>query len=528
MNKNETSSMRSVYMTMLSSLGYVVILLGIIVLIPCSMILFYPEERHIAHEFILPGVLSILVGYFIRTVTGGYATKNLKRHEGSFMVVLIWLVSILIGAMPFYLSKDYTFTQAVFEATSGFTTTGFTVTDVGNAPHMILFYRSILHLFGGVGLILILSTALSEVYGMQLFNAEGHRDAVVPSLKNMSRTILLIYLSLIAAGSLLYWLFGMSPFDAVNHAISAVSTGGFSTKVGSIGAFNSIPIDIITIVLMLFGATNFMAILFLVKGNFKYYIQNMETQVMLALICFFSPVVVVLLLLSGASDSLLTAIDTGVFQVVSVVTTTGFTTIDDMWLNAGFMTIPLVFLMLIGGNSGSTAGGFKSFRFGHLVKQVIWTFQDMVSPSRMHHPHMANHFGYRTNVSDDVLRETNAYLFLFLNTSLLGAFGLTLFGFDFRDSFVEFVSILSTVGVSIGITSAELHAGAMWIMIVGMLIGRLEVYVIPLAIYRFGSDLAALFRHTEHRIEVSQKHHKELKKRSAIKKQRKEAKQHDK
>jgi len=418
----------------------------------------------------------------------------LKRNEGSFIVLLIWIVSILIGATPFLLTGEYGFTEAIFETTSGFTTTGLTITDVTHATHLLLLYRSTLHLFGGVGLVLILSTILSESFGMQLFTAEGHNDVVAPGLTNCARTILSICLSMILSGTLLYILFGMSPFDAINHSISAVATGGFSTQADSIGHYHSIPIDIITMVLMIMGATNFMASLMLFRGKWKEYLCHAETIVLLSLIAFFTPIVTVLLLVGNVSDSVSSAFIDALFQVVSSVTTTGLSTMDSTWLTQGAALIPALILMFIGGNTGSTAGGFKSYRFALAVKELKWTFQDMLDSSHVHRPKQIRRFGNLVAVSEKERQENHTFFFLYLGIMVLGTFGLMLCGFSFRDSLYEFLSALSTNGISIGVTARGMPTASMWILIVGMLIARLEVYIIPLGLYRFGADITELAR----------------------------------
>ena len=493
MKQNE-SDIKSLYQAILSCLSYDLILLGIIIMVPVALLPFYPEERSCAHSFILPGVLSILFGYLFMILTKGSTSRTLKRNEGSLIVLMIWVVSILVGSTPFLLTGGYTFSQAVFETTSGFATIGLTMTDVTQASHLLLFYRSILHLFGGIGLILILSTALSEVYGMQLFTAAGHKDVVAPNLLHSARTILALYMSMILAGTILYILFGMSPFDAINHSISAVATGGFSTQVDSIGHYNSVPIDIITMILMIMGATNFMSSLMLIRGKFKEFFCHAETLVMTCLIVFFTPILTVIFMVNNISEDTLHAIDDAAFQVIACVTTTGFTTVDSSWLTVGASMVPALVLMLVGGNTGSTAGGAKSYRFAMAIKEVFWTFRGQVDTSHLHRQREILRYGNRVTVSQKELQETNSFFFLSFNIALLGTFGLSLCGYTVRDAFYESIAVLSTTGISLGMISRDMPVPAMWIIIVGMLIGRLEVYIIPLGMYRFRKDMTELAR----------------------------------
>lgn len=471
------------------ALAYAIIMLGVIMLIPLLILPFYPWETNQIPCFAVPGVLSIFTGYLIKLFTGTDYSMTLKRHSGSLIVLLIWIVSILIGAVPFVMTGKYTFTQAVFEATSGFTTTGFTVTNVEEASHLILLYRSVLHLFGGVGLILILSSVLSNVYGMQIFNAEGHTDKLTPSLLHSARTIVFIYFGFIIGGTISYIIFGMDPFDAINHSISAVATGGFSTKNDSIGYWHSVPIDITTIVLMLLGSTNFMASLLLIRGKFREFFSNAETRVTAFLIAIVTPITVVMMLTEGICPNILSAIDNALFQVVSIISTTGLSTVNDFLPRASYALIPLLIITFVGGQSGSTAGGIKAIRTALAARSLFYDVRDQLSPKHVIYPRKINRFGKEETITSDEQSQNYTYILIYMLIGLLGSFGLMLCGNNFTDSFVEFFSALGTVGLSIGISNPEMSNPEMWIIIVGMLIARLEVYIIIFAVARIITDV---------------------------------------
>ncbi len=476
------------YADIFGSLAYAVIMLGIIILIPLLILPFYPDEAYQIPCFALPGALSIIAGYIVVLFTGEKKQLVLKRHGGSLIVLLIWIVSILIGSVPFIMTGEYTFTQAVFEATSGFTTTGFTVTSVESTTHLILLYRSVLHLFGGVGLILILSSVLANIYGMQLFSAEGHTDRITPSLLHSARTIVYIYLGFILGGTTLYVLFGMPPFDAVNHAISAVATGGFSTKNSSIGYWHSVPIDIVTIVLMILGSTNFGASLLLLRGKFRAFFSHAETRITAFLIAFATPIVTVLLMVENICPNILSAIDNATFQVVSLLTTTGLSTIDNFLPRAGFALVPIILLMIVGGSSGSTAGGIKACRAALASRSFFYDVRDNILPKRVVCLRQINRFGKYEKITDTEKSQNYTYITLYMMIGLTGTFGLMLCGYNFEQSFIEFFSALGTVGMSIGVVSPTMGNAEMWIIIVGMLIARLEVYIILLAVSRLVLD----------------------------------------
>ena len=477
-----------------TAVGYLMIMLGAIILVPLFMLIPHPEEVYQAPCFILPGVLSIFTGYLIKLFTGPSRFTHLKQHSGSLIVLAIWLVSSLIGSIPFLLTGEFNFSQAMFESISGFTTTGFTVTDVANATSLILLYRSMLHLVGGVGLVLVMTSILSDVYGMQLFSAEGHTDRLTPNPLHSARTILSIYLGFIIGGTVLYTFFGMSLFDAVNYSISAVATGGFSTDPSSIGTYNSVPINITSMVLMLLGGTNFMASMYFLKGRWSGFFGHVEVRCTAILIGITAPIVTVMLLVNGISNTIPDAIDHACFQVISILTTTGLSTIDDFLPRASFALFPLVLLMFVGGHSDSTAGGLKSYRAALAAKSIGWDVRENLTHPRITYSKKISRFGKQEPVSSKEQSQNYTYIFLYLGIVFLGTFGLCLCGYSFRDSFVEFSSALGTVGMSIGIVSRTTGAPALWILMIGMLLARLEVYIIIFGFARLAMDVRDIHR----------------------------------
>lgn len=276
-------------------MGIVMILAGIITMLPLFTLFFYPEEIGQAQYFVAPGVSAILAGYLMSLVLRGRKAGRLEKNQEMIVVLGTWIIVIFVTAMPFVLTGNYTVTQAVFETTSGLSTTGLTVVNTGTAPHIFLIHRTVLLFFGGIGLVLVMTSVLSDVYGMRLYHAEGHSDRLLPNLIESARLVIGIYSGYILAGTLLYVLFGMSLFDAVNHAVAALSTGGFSTRPESIGYYHSPAIEMVTIVLMLLGGTNFFVHLLLLKGKWRAFFSHCETRLMLFLLALFVPLLTVLL-----------------------------------------------------------------------------------------------------------------------------------------------------------------------------------------------------------------------------------------
>ncbi|MBR5976843.1 MAG: TrkH family potassium uptake protein [Clostridia bacterium] len=487
MEKKELN--KSYYLGILKCLSYPIFMVGVVTVIPSLLFLFYPEEKALMQYFAIPGIAYLFLGYLIRLFTQNYKVTELKKNSAPVVVLLIWIISIFLGAIPFFLTKDYSATQALFEATSGFTTTGFTVTNFKTVSHMVLLYRSLLHLLGGVGLILILSLLVSDAFGMQLFKAEGHLDKIEPSVSYSARTITIVYLGLITGGTILYTVFGMPLFDSINHAISAVSTGGFSTKAQSIGYWHNVPVDVTTVVLMMLGATNFMATVLLFKGKFMSVFKNSETLVTLFFIAAVTPIVIVQLFANGICEHLPSAIDNAVFQVVAVITTTGLSTVDNFFPKSTFALMPLIVLMFIGGNSGSTAGGMKAYRVALALRSIFYDARSATESNRIHRGRYFYHFGKKENFTKEEQNTNNSYLLMYLAIGFIGTFALCLCGYDFKDSLIEFFSALGTVGMSSGIVGRDMSNASMWIIMVGMIIARLEIYIFILSGNRIIADI---------------------------------------
>ena len=477
------------YLLILSYMGVILILIGCIVLMPLLTLIPFPEEADQARYFIIPGACSILAGYLLNLIARDRPRGQLRRHQDTVIVVSAWIAAILICAVPFQLTGDYNFTQAVFECTSGWSTTGLSVVDVTTAPKIFIMFRSIMLFFGGVGLVLVMLSVLSDSFGMRLYNAEGHSDKLLPNLARSSRTIIAIYAGYILAGTALYMCFKMDWFEALNHSIAALSTGGFSTRSASIGAYNSLPIELITVVLMLLGCTNFLAHLYLIRGRFKNFFGYCEVKFMLILIAVTVPIGAVLLVHSGLATGIGEGLRQSLFQVVSALTTTGFQTIPSFAAWTPALLLMMILLQLVGGGTGSTAGGMKQFRVYVLFKEVIWSFRDKFSNCRTVRADTVR-YPDRDEVMDDKQKsEISTFILLYLLVFAIGTGILTCCGNSIGDSMFEFSSALGTVGLSVGITAYDASPVVLWTETVGMFVGRLEIYVVFLAMFQVARDV---------------------------------------
>lgn len=483
-NKEEVSG----FPLLFGYIGVLMILIGIITLLPLCTLLFYPQDLHEAKYFILPGISAIAIGYLMAFTIRGKKKGRLQKHQDAIIVVCCWILAIFITALPFVFSGKYNLTQGIFETTSGWSTTGLSVVDVTKTSHLFLMHRSTVLFFGGIGLVLVICSVLSDTYGMRLYHAEGHNDRLLPNLIKSARIIITIYFGYTLSGILLYICLGMPVFDAIIHSIGALSTGGFSSQPDSIGHYHSLSIEIVTIILMLLGNINFLAHLFLIKGKFRHFFQYCEVRFSILLITIATPIVAYLFanhFAQGLSDAFRIA----VFQVVSALTTTGFQTISDFHsLPAGILAI-MILLQLIGGGIGSTAGGIKQYRVFLALKAIWWQLKSQFYPDHFIYSHKIQKIDQKLEVKHEDIASNATYVLLYLMIFFLGSFLLSLYGHSLQDAMFEFSSALSTVGLSTGIMTYDAPSFVLWIGILGMFFGRLEIYVIIFAIMRCQKDI---------------------------------------
>ena len=458
-------------------LGLFLLAVGLIILIPLVTLFFYEESREYAYCFLIPGSLSILFGYIVTFFFRGKKPMNLENNQDAVLVVLIWILAILISSLPFLLTFKMSFTQAIFEVTSGYTTTGLTVIDVSSCPKIFLFYRSLTLFVGGVGFVLIVTSAISDKLRLNIYEAEGHNDKLLPNLAKSSRLIFLLYFGYIFLGTILYLICGMNFFDALNHSIAALSTGGFSTKVGNIYDFHSTSIELVSMILMLLGGTNFVIHILLLKRKFKSVILHSETLFGFFLLISFVSVAVTIMSLTGfeTDNNLFMVVS---FQLISALTTTGFQNIADINILPHFFIGMMIIFMLIGGEMGSTAGGIKQYRIVTCFKGVSHYISSSMRSSKIFHPSKIRKGEDVLYLDESDFSSNYAFVFTYLLIFLLGSLIFSSFGYSFESSMFEFASCLSTVGLSVGIINITSNNIILWTGILGMFFGRLEIFVV--------------------------------------------------
>ena len=468
------------------SIGKLILLIGVLLAVPLLVLPFYPEDAVYIPAFLIPALFSILLGLGIGFLSGKKKEQESCRgylYSSSMTVLAAWGYGIAAGAAPFVIAGQLTVVQALFEAVSGWTTTGLSVMNVEEVSHIFLFHRSFMQFCGGLGFVMMMLIFIQERESMNLYSAEGHPDRLLPNLGKTARAIFVMYCAFLAAGVLAYVLAGMPLFDSINHTMCALSTGGFSTRTDSIGAYDSLLIDTITNVLMLAGTTNFAVLLLLVRGKFRRAFRVSELRFMfLVLAAAVIPVTWSLhhtLFQSDAGESIRQA----GFNVIAALSTTGFSTMgyqDWPQMSLGIM----ILLMLIGGGIGSTAGGLKMTRVYLLLRMAAENMKERVSSKRRVSVPVYTNAQGRQPIDGELYKQTGSFVTAYLVIFITGSLLLTeTADCSLTEAMFEFASALGTVGLSIGVTGPASNNATLIVEMTGMLLGRLEIFIIFIGFY---------------------------------------------
>jgi trk system potassium uptake protein TrkH len=468
------------------------VVVGVFYLLPLLLLLFYPAEARYAGGFAAAGLPLALLGALLWLGLRPAEPASLTMQEGMVLVVALWLVSIAVGALPFMLNSEMSFTHAAFETTSGWTTTGLSVFDLEAPPRMMLLYRSLLQLMGGAGFAIVTLSAITGPAGSGLVAAEGRTDQLAPHVRRSAEIVLRLYLSYVGLGMIALKLAGMGWFDAVNHAITAVATGGFSTQAASIGHWQNPAVEVVIMVLMLLGSLNFLTAYTLLRRKLQPVARNGEVRLVLVVL----PVTIALIGLSLAGTfqlEPLRALRTAAFESVSALSGTGFNIVTYRDLSH-FALLILIGLMTIGGGSGSTAGGIKQARVYLLYKGIVWEFRRAFLPQHTINEPALWQGDQRLFLDDRRLRQVALFIAVYMSALFLGSAWVAAHGYDLEEALFEFASALGTVGLSIGLTTPAAPDSLLWGLGVGMFLGRLEFFAVFIGLYKLASDLPDLLR----------------------------------
>lgn len=466
------------------TIGFIIVLLGTFLWLPLAFSVYYQEDCYLG--FLLSIGICYLFGLPCFLLIKG--ENKLAKREGYLIVTLSWIMMCLFGSLPYLLAGlDINFANAIFESTSGLTTTGATIfDDVESLPRSLLIWRSLSQWIGAMGII-VFTVAIFPILGIggvELFVAEAPgptAQKLHPRIKEVAKRLWYIYLGITLVVFILFiGICNLSSFDAINHAFTTAATGGFSTKNASIGHFNNPLLEYIIILFMFIGSLNYTLLYFFLKGKFKRALSSDELQ-------FYLGLMLAILLISTTilyfhSDfSFEEAFRSNLFSVVSAVTTTGYLTTDyTTWGHPA--SVFFFILFFIGGCAGSTSGGIKIIRHMVFIKNGLYEFKRILHPKAFIRLKLDNHL-----VSGATLTHILVFILFYFITFFIGSIVMSFFMQDFSQplisSFAATATCIGNVGISIADfgpshTFAPLANFPKVFLSVIMIIGRLEIFTV--------------------------------------------------
>ena len=464
-------------------IGFVLILESVLMLLAAIVGEIYRES--VTSSIYISVAITFSVGVFLRFTAFGNKERVITKREGFLTVTFVWVFLTIFGLLPYYLSGAIThLPDAFFETMCGFTTTGSSVIlNIEGFPKSLLFWRSLTQWVGGIGIVVFVMAFLPLFGGgaIQLFDAEVtgimQNQQITPRISKIAKLISLTYLSFTIVGFFLLWMGPMNAFDAICHTLTSISTGGFSTKQASIAFFNSAYVEYVITLLMFLGGTNFILLYLLIRKKSLQIFKDEEFRWYVYIIAVFTIFMTFTLLFSGKMEGIEYTFRTVMFQVVSILTTSGFAVYDYL-LWGQFYWFMFLALMIFCACEGSTSGGVKISRLVVLVKNTFVEFKRQVHPAAVL-PVKMNKSVVPTHVVSKIL----AFMFLYIMLIFISFLVLSLTGMSFEEAIGASVTAISNVGPGLGANGpasnfANLTDFAKIYMAMLMLIGRLEIFTV--------------------------------------------------
>ncbi len=432
--------------------------------------------------FLVSSFITLFVGAGLYLSSRENNSEHLELRQAFLLTNSAWISISLFGSLPFLFSNlNLNFIDAFFESTSGITTTGSTIiANLEEVSYGILLWRALLQWLGGIGIIVMAIAILPmlSIGGMQLFKTESYEtpDKIIPRAAIFASGISIVYIILTSLWAIMLWLAGMPMFDSITHSMTTLATGGYSTKSESLGAFNSVNIEIIIVFGMIVGSLPFIHYLSILKNGWKNLINDQQVKWFLLILLFLVSIVTFNLYING--QNFFSSLRVSIFNVVSIVTGTGFGT-DDFSQWGGFATTLLLILMFMGGCAGSTTCGLRMARIQVLIANAKTQVLKLLTPHAVIIPYY-NKKPIPESVTESVMGFFFLYILVFIIIScLLGSLGL-----DFMTSLSGAASAIGNVGPGLGEmigpngTYAEIPNLGKLILCLGMILGRLEIFAI--------------------------------------------------
>ena len=469
------------FKVILHIIGFLLLLTGSLMLTAIPFSIYYKTDDIPA--ILISGISTSFFGFMLWFLTRKNDNREIKKREGYLIVSLGWIAMSLFGTLPFIIYGSIpSFTDAFFETMSGFTTTGASIlTDIEALPHGLLFWRSMTHWIGGMGII-VLSLAILPILGiggMQLYQAEvagPTKDKIHPRVRETAKRLWGIYVILTGAEAIFLMIGGMNLFESLCHSFATLATGGFSPKNASIAFYQSPFIEYVIIVFMFLGGTNFALHYFALHGRLSFYFKDSEFRFYFTFILITVGLTTLYLFLIN-DQTLESAFRHSAFSIMTILSSTGFVTVDyEKW--APFFTHFFLFLLLFGACAGSTSGGVKMVRYQLLLKNSLLELKRLIHPSAV----LPVRQNGRT-ISPDIITKVAAFVLMYLAIFGLSSLIMSILGLEITSAMGSVAACMGNIGPGLGSTGPVTNFSSVpdpgkWLLSFDMLLGRLELYTV--------------------------------------------------
>lgn len=457
--------------------GFVLISIAILMVIPIIISLIYNDNVNYCYSFMFSIIISFSIGVLLYYQFNSKKLTDLSLKGSLIFVLSIWIISALFCALPMILSKDLSFIDAYFEGMSGITSTGFTM--YANVPvaYSIRIWRSILQWFGGLGIIFLLLVLLpSSVSLKRLYSAEGKTEQMTPNIKHTSVLFIKIYAVLTVIAISMYVLVGLDFFTAICYSFSGLGTGGFSSDPNYLNNFSNPLVQLVTMIIMIMGGTNFILHYHIFKGEIKKVHKDIEIRYMFYFIVIATIIIMISLLQNNIyNQDIIVTFRHALFQVISVLTSTGFQTTDiNNWPALSYHI--LILLMFIGGSVCSTASGIKIYNIAIMIKSIWWDILSIFLPKNMIFKRKVFHNNKVIYLTDDSIKQVFSFIIIYLLLFVISTVIVLLFCNDFKIAYAIVAGSIGNTGLGPSYINPSIPLVVKIVLIFDFLVGRIGIW----------------------------------------------------
>lgn len=462
--------------------GYICMFLGIIMVLPIIVAIICHEPQQYINAFTISAIITFVFGSLIYSYCRNDKSVHLSLKGSLIFVMSIWGVVAFFASLPFFLSGDLNIVDAFFESMSGITTTGYSMYSSNKFNYSIGLWRSLIQWLGGLGIIFLLLVVVPSSMSMKrLFFAEGRTEQMTPNIKHTNIIFIKVYLIITGIAILLYLIGGLDAYTATCYAFTSIATGGFTVNLSSVDNFQSPFIQLITIILMLIGSTNFIIFYKIYKREVSGLFKDIEVRSMAIIILIATVITSSNLYMNNFfGQDILTIIRHSLFQVVSTLTSTGFQSMDINYWPSLSITI-LILLMFAGGSICSTAGGIKLYNIAILFKSIWWQTEEMLLPKNTIFKRKINHADKEKEISNSEIKQILIYIFAYIIIFIFSTVVISIY----YDNFVYacFLSAASIGNIGIGsLVSSNMPILIKILLIIEFWVGRIGIWPLLLSI----------------------------------------------